>query len=290
MINFILPNMEKYKLLLDEYINPIIDNLNKDKYKISDFAQEDCLNVHFFSEREYKNWVGFVGKNIFIPHGIADKNSRNFDNTGDFDYLIVSGEYWKQKHILQGVNHEKIIIGGYPKMDNMFKLKKNTYNKPMILWCPTHNFSTHLNLTTYPDFINYINDIPFDDFIFKISQHPANKYNLKPTKQELIDADIIISDSGSMIYEAFTMNKHVIFPDWIVKDNILRVYNNTFESQIYEEDIGMHANSIEELLEFCYNPVFDKKIKKFIDGIFQKELRGKSGKAIAEILERKDNS
>jgi len=38
-----------------------------------------------------------------------------------------------------------------------------------------------------------------------------------PTMQPLVDADVVIADAGSTIYEAWALGKPVIFPDWLGK-------------------------------------------------------------------------
>ena len=293
MINFIDPHKENYKEILDSFISPIVKHLQSDKYKISSESDKDCLNIHFFLEKEYLHWVGMNGKNIFMSHGIADKNWRNYNSVKRFDYVIVSGKAWEKKLVNQGMDVNKIFIGGYSKLDPLFnkKITKEKSDKKVILWCPTHNFTSELyrGLSTYPDFIQYINYIPHEDFIFRISEHPANRLAKNTTSDELIKADIIIADSGSTIYEAWALGKPVIFPDWIVKELISRVYKDAFEEEVFLNNIGYHAKDITELVKLLYEiTAIDENAINFMERILPSYLRGNSGLTIAKFLEQKD--
>lgn len=287
MINFIIPKTKYYVDVLYTMINPIKDNLNSEDYLISDISIQDCINIHFFNESDYINQVGLLGKSVFISHGIADKNWRNLNVVDKFNYIVVSGYSWKEKMIKDGLSEDRIFIGGYPKLDYILDKKKKS-DKKTILWCPTHNMNPNskCRVSSYPYLKEYLHEIP-SEFEVLISEHPANKTNRKSTMEELVDADIVIADTGSTLYEAWILGKPVIFPDWIIKDSILKSYPNSFEYKIFSKKIGYHANNIEDMISLIYSSFglgIDEKTELFIEGILPKSLRGSSGKTIAAFL------
>jgi len=277
-------------------VDPIIKHLPESSYEIitetyNDSKKawlhnvtDDDFDVSFFSDVSQQH-------SLFLSHGIADKNYRNANKMKYFDFVGVSGELWKDKLINQGMDKNKILVVGYPKLDFIFqnRVKTNSSNgKINVLYAPTHNTRPeNMNSTsTYPRFLN---DLEFlkNDFNIKTAKHPANKENRNITLEDLNWADVVISDSGSLLYESLALDIPVVFPDYLVKNNIFKYLNNTFEEKIYKEGIGYHGNSIEEIRELIYKAYdegLDKKTQDFIEGIFPKELRGKSGKVIADIL------
>lgn len=278
IINFIYNN-GKYQYVLDSLINPVIEHLPEGSYSKSSTLLESALNISFF--REIQPHIG-----IFISHGIADKNWRNGDLIKDYDYIFVSGMAWRDKLIRQKVDKNKIFITGYTKLDPIFQgiYTKQKYDKSVILYAPTHSTTKEVSLK---DKFEIYFDKLRDKYIVLESVHPANKETKKPTFQELIDADIIISDSGSIIYEAWALGKHVVFPDWIVKDFVTEKFKGSFEDKIYREEIGLHANNINgviDLIEYGLKNPINSKVVDFIEGIFPTSLRGNSGKITAEIL------
>jgi len=101
--------------------------------------------------------------------------------------------------------------------------------------------------------------------------------------QLLLDADVVISDCSSIIYEAWSLGKPVVFPDWIVRDAIMQRFRGSFEWLVYQKGIGLHASCLDELVEMLDGEMGSVE-KDFIEGVFPAELRGKSGLRAAEVL------
>jgi hypothetical protein len=288
MINFVFPESPFYKDVLDLTINPIIKHLYTNNYMISSTTQDKCINVHFFNENVYIGSVGRRGINVFLAHGIADKNWRNNIKPDLFDYCIVTGELWKNKFIEKGFSEDKIFIGGFPKVDNYFINTEKNRDKKNILWCPTHNmFPAHSQkISSYPFFEDYKHLIP-SKYNFIKSEHPANSKGHVATLNKLIEADVVLADYSSMLYEAWILDKPVIFLDWLIRDWVLNNYKGSFEAHIYSNFIGYHFNSIDELincLDIAIQNGIDDKTREFINGIYSPELKGCSGKVIAGFL------
>jgi hypothetical protein len=281
MINFVKPrSTEYYSQIWDSFIEPIARFV--DTFSISDSSRNDSLNVHLDNSHDYFEEVGVCGKNVYIPHGIADKNLRDASMLQLFDFVVVSGVYWKNKLIYEGMDLKKIFVGGYPKMDLVAKNIRVASTE--ILWCPTHSNTPG---STYPGLLPTISTLK-DKYKVVVSEHPYNRESKLPTFSELSTAKVVIADCGSTLYEAWALGIPVVFADWLVKDKITTVLAGSFEAKIYNEGIGYHANSEEEfvdMIEKAYNEYYlDYKVKEFIDGIFAPSLVGKSGKRIAEFL------
>jgi CDP-glycerol glycerophosphotransferase (TagB/SpsB family) len=266
---------------MDSIMNPILEHLPKDTYKITEEVQDNCFNVSFFTEH-------VPHKDVFLCHGIADKKYHDGSRVRDYDYICVSGIAWKNKLMNQGVNEKKIWVVGYSKLDPLFNdhidIIRND-NRIHVLYAPTHNMNNDKQ-SCYPRFNKYLNNIPKDMEIME-SQHPANKSDCSTTFNLLKWADVTISDCSSVLYESLALGIPVVFPDWLVKNSILNVYPKSFEYQIYNESIGYHANNIDNLWELvrqAKSKGLNTATKTFIDGIVDPNTMGISGKLIANKL------
>lgn len=272
-----------YAKTLQSFIGPI--KLHLPESSISNKSIPRAINVHFIRQDDYRTMVDAKeGTSVFICHGIADKHYWDGPLVSMFDYICVPGQLWHDKLFNEGVPIEKILTVGYAKLDPIFQglTKKTPGPRNRVLWAPTHSNSP----SSYPGFLEYLDKFPADlEVIY--SPHPYNKSNQMPTLQELTDADVVISDSGSLVYETWAIGKPVIFPDWLVKERVFRLYPYSFEEKIYKEKIGLHSDNFQDLVSLVYHALdvgIDPRAKEFIDGILSPELRGKSGESIAKKL------
>ncbi len=264
-----------YSRIINTMVDPIMEYLPEAR-KVNK-AIPGALNIRFFVEHEKQG--------AFMSHGIADKNWRTASKLKGFEYVFVSGSLWKEKLIMQGFPADRIFMNGYTKMDPIFqgKIKPQPHNKPIVLWAPTHNAIK--SVSSYPA-LNKQNKLLPDCYTIISSLHPCTSKG-DPTMQLLANADVVIADCGSTLYEAWALGKPVIFPDWLVRDGIYKYFPGSFEEKIYKESIDYHAQTPAELPIFIEQALHDgikPEVKRFIDGIFPPELRGKSGEATAKIL------
>jgi len=108
-INFIMRTTGRfYNGVLASMIDPVIPYL--DVYNYAKTCSLSGVNVHFFRENKYCERVGFSGTNVFISHGLADKNWRRYKLVKKFNYICVSGMLWHKKMISEGAPKDKIFI------------------------------------------------------------------------------------------------------------------------------------------------------------------------------------
>ena len=292
-INFIIPILNSsYGNIIRNMIEPVMKFL-PDSF-ISQQSRDNCLNIHFFVEQGYQEMVGFTsgkGINVFIDHGISDKCYRDAEKVKVYDYVCVTGPLWKQKMMDQGLPENKLLTIGFAKLDPIFNnclvKKKDVDSVIRLLWAPTHFNS----VSSYPAFEIYLNKFP-SNYIVATSAHPFHKPDKIPTFNEMVEADIVISDTSSIIYESWAIGKPVVFPDWLVKNDITKRYPDSFEDIIYRNNIGYHAESFEELIQLTQiaaSQGLDAKAQEFIEGILPAYLRGNSGQETAKVLRTLQN-
>jgi hypothetical protein len=263
-INFVYDNMsqhagEAYIHAIEALSNPIMKHLPKKDIGYSKIPLTR-MNIRFFnSARINEQGKTPVGPNdIFFSHGIGDKNYWKGSKIADYKYAFVPGPAWEKRMRNTGYKGE-IFVCGYTKLDPLINIDKNSIkknSKPKILWAPTHGYhSKNKGRSSYPAFSKYLDQIP-NDFEVITSLHPTSKMhnNIKqlPTMEALLEADIIIADAGSTLYEAWILNKPVIFPDWICSKDTMNHFKTdpaNFEYQIYSKKIGYHAKDMKGMIK-----------------------------------------
>lgn len=290
-INFVVPppDVSLYSKILLSIIDPIRVHLPESQ--ISPACQEGAVNVHFFNEEWYLRTF-FNCENstsVFYPHGMADKGWRDGPIVKVFDFVCVSGPLWVEKMVKEGIPKERVLMVGYSKLDPLFRKRTGKTNERVdprgtVLYAPTHERSAPC--TSFPAFLKYLERFPEDLRVLSCA-HPYHREDNEPVLQELEEADVVISDASSMIYEALALGKPVVFPDWLVKDHILNRWPHSFTAQIYRRGIGYHAKDFDHLADLVCEAL-ERKLKpedvQFIDGIFPPVLRGNSGKITAGAL------
>lgn len=291
LINFVVPSPPAY---LTIYEKVILSMINPIKPYLPECIQSDksvpgAINIHFFTEPTYfKKMLNMEDINVHMPHSLGDKKLRDANRVEEFyDYTCVSGPLWAEKMRKGHLPENKILIIGYPKLDPLFQNGKKAQKDPnciRVLYAPTHVGSG--KCSSYSVFTDYIDKFP-KEFQVSVSPHPYHHVGNQPTMNEFIDADVLISDGSSVIFEALALGIPVVFPDWIVKDAILKHWSNTFTAQIYREKIGYHADRFEDMPELIREAAVNKlkeADQRFIDEILPPHLRGNSGKEAAKVF------
>jgi len=229
-------------------------------------------------------WEKFPQASAFMSHGLADKNWRNKEKLSGFKYVFVSGPAWREKLKKQGMDEARIFIIGYPFLDPIWPSRE--LEREFVIWAPTHKAVA--SVSSDGKFSDALLAKLRGNFPFLYLGHPAVLGKASLTRDFLPKAKVVISDVSSVVYEAWALGIPVVFPDWIVKEGVLRSWPGSFEEKIYREGVGWHANSEEEifhLVEHAYQTgELGPKVVPFIEEIFPWELRGRSGKIAAEII------
>ncbi len=228
-----------------------------------------------------------------MSHGIGDKDYWTADKISGFRNALVPGPAWKER-LEKGGYKGEIHVVGYTKLDPLFngQYTREKRDKPYVVWAPTHVYvNKHRGRSSFPQCMTLINEIP-DEYEKHIALHPSSRlsrgYKQDVTMQETLDADVVIADAGSTLYEAWLLDKPVIFPDWICKEDVLNHFNpGNLEYEIYSKGIGYHAKDMKELIKMIDIALANgmrELVKEFIEKIYPSNIRGKAGELAAEAL------
>lgn len=258
-----------YKRIIEEITGPILEHID-----------ELPPELFFFLEQKEKT-------GIFMHHGMSDKGYHKTDRLKGINHLLYPGPLWKEVLVNRGIPAERIHIVGCPRLDPAFqgKIKYIPSDKKRVAWLPTHNAIPEIS--SYPAFENCLEWLPAE-YEITGGLHPSRRNDPGQTSMEvLFNADVVLSDTSSMLLEALSLGNPVILLDWLVRDGVEKLLHGTIEALIYQEGICYHAPSLIELpglIKVALDQGIDDKTQNFIDRIFPPELRGKSGKATADAL------
>ncbi len=248
---------------------------------------------------------------VVMSHGLADKSYLfvRHAETGEpllnfFEHVLVPGQ-WHKRRILErttakdrakriNLTEEQIHIVGWPRMDPLVQSgaadRAPGEDRPLrVLWAPSHD-KTRVGpegrrLSSYPAFEEYLPRLQ-DKFDVRVSLHPANRTEKSPTTGALQWADIVISDFGTLLYEAWALNKCVVIPTFLIPPEISTRRPQTAEAHVYRERIGQHAGSYEELEQMAAaNEPPGSDVKEFMDDYLAPEHFGVSSRRIAQVLD-----
>jgi hypothetical protein len=131
-------------------------------------------------------------------------------------------------------------------------------------------------------------------YIFRVSLHPRNREDRTPTGNQLVWADVIVSDFGTMVYEAWALGKPVIFPRWAMDVDALISRNPlSAESYIYRNRIGLHPESfaeMQQMLDEIQSQIIGNAVTRNFKRIVRIKRRRKSasdfrGNGVAKFID-----
>ena len=240
-------------------------------------AVAGAVNLSLFIRQGRDNDSGHrVPADVILAHGIADKryfftqdSTTQLPLANEYEYLlvpgmwhvnrIIEGSYRKNPHYQITVLQEQVKNVGWLRLDPLLAEATGSDSEPhhrlRVLWAPTHNVITGTNEKTveeiapssFPGFKKHVKQMAAR-YIFRVSLHPRNREDRTPTGNQLVWADVIVSDFGTMVYEAWALGKPVIFPRWAMDVDALISRNPlSAESYIYRNRIGLHPESFAEM-------------------------------------------
>ena len=196
-------------------------------YQALNSGKYDLMVVDIFPERKPKKcimmWHAIQGGKLI---GLGQKNGTYYrpDYAQYMDYIVVAGIGGIQMfNQCTGVPRSRILNLGMPRTDKYIGKKKGdggTFlaEKRAYLFVPT--FREH-NVTPYPciDW-QFIDDQLTDDEVFVVKPHPygfvcdMSKYKhivaidrMESTANYLMDADVVITDYSSTMFDGWLLNK-----------------------------------------------------------------------------------
>jgi UDP-N-acetylglucosamine 2-epimerase len=299
MINFLRTSSANYALVQEHILGLIKAHLAPDEYSETvGRRRPGALNFSLFIDTR---------PDVLMSHGVADKNYfwRKDDNgnrlAADIKCCLVPGAWLRRRianHKALPHTDETIYQVGWPRLDALLRMQAEyeaqpKAPRPKVLWAPSHDNvrrgPEQATMSSYPAFLDELARLEKHADVVT-SLHPRNREQKQPTVEQLIEADVVISDFGTMLYEAWALGKPVIFPDWIVREPILEFQKGgAAEKHIYRENIGIHAASMDALIEAVHTQrQVDEKARAFIDDYIDPQYRGSSAKRVADVLRELD--
>lgn len=215
--------------------------------------RDDMLRVSLFPN---------VAGDVLLMFDLADRN--HFSQTGSdgrpsvagFRKVLVPGQ-WLRRRILQErgqyLGEADVIAVGSTRIDHLRRLMagRPAPEGPLkVLFAPLHKkwFDRSGAPMSCADDLGPRLEMLRDRLDLMVVQDPRNKDDKQPVTEELLQADVVITDYTSLIYEAWALGKPVIFPHWLCGQRILEKAPHCAEAQIYRDRIGHHAESFDEIL------------------------------------------
>lgn len=243
---------------------------------------------------------------VMMSHGVADKNYLSLaDAEGlffarEFQHILVPGPWMRRKLLATPgfpLGEGQIHVVGWPRLDMLLREKEfasarvaDPNRRRVVLWAPTHDFvkrgEEKTSTSTFPAFQECLPALS-GEFDVRISVHPRNRPDKETTKGALIDADVVISDFGTMVYEAWALGKPVIFPRWILGDRIQTYLPCSAEAYIMENRIGIHVDSFGQLVDAIRNGCDSAQrsgVDSFMADYLPAELAGNSSARVGHLL------
>ena len=294
-INFVLSASSNYLLVQRQILGTIQKHLHTDEYSLSEAAVvPGALNFSLFIRS---------GAEVVMSHGAADKNylyTRAADGeriVNSLKHVFVPGNWLKNRLLASKsvkLDPDQVHVVGWPRLDALLELRaahqpeRGHERRLKVLWAPTHDFARRgadeISTSSYPALLEHVPEIE-REFALSISLHPRNRHNKRPTAELLIEADVVISDFGTLVYEAWLLGKPVIFPHWLIGAPICEFLPRSAEAKIFRERIGLHAGSFKEMLAILRSgPKIGDDVKAFLAEYVDPGARGHSGKRVAELL------
>jgi hypothetical protein len=316
-INFVWQHHRNYAYIQEQIFGLIEECLPKNSvvHTVGD-AIEGSLSLSLFI-RQSREEIAVTPADIVLAHGIADKRyffiigSDGLPLVNSCKYVFVPGD-WHVNRLIEGryrknpkyqitLQDSQIRKVGWLRLDPMLNSSKspNSHRRLRVLWAPTHNTiasaGSELSPSSFPAFKKHLPWI-FINHKTEVSLHPRNRGTKTPTTEKLIASDVVISDFGTMVFEAWALGKPVIFPRWCIDVSTLLERNPlSAEAYIYRHKIGLHPESPKEMHKMLReikrarrgNVIQDLRgsgVAKFIDHYIDPATRGNDAQRTADEL------
>ncbi|MGH1576465.1 CDP-glycerol glycerophosphotransferase family protein [Planktotalea sp.] len=198
---------------------------------------------------------------VFLNFDLSDRRAliqKDYDGVplaSYFKHLLVPGR-WSRNALLSdsetALQPDQVFITGSPRIDFLRDLaaKRPSPEGPLkVLFCPLHSnwFDADGQVMSCDEEFSPL--LPMLEDLCTVTKvvDQRNLPGKKPVTQELLDADVIITDYTSVMFEAWALGKPVIFPRWIAGNRVVIKAAKTAEAHVYREKIGHHPTSLVEM-------------------------------------------
>ncbi len=292
-IHFVLDRAGSYQSVQSQLLDLIDPHLPQPPARNPDY-QQGALNFCLFIRPQ---------SDVVMSHGVADKNYLwSADGQGkrlanQREHLLVPGD-WLRRRLLESraikLDEDHLHVVGWPRLDLLIgqvptaRRPRIGRAKPRVLWAPTHNRrkrgETGRSTSSFPEFENYLRALSRFAWV-DVSVHPRNRRDHTPTGASMPQADVVVADFGTTVYEAWALGKPVIFPRWLLADRIAEHMPGSAESLIFAERIGYHPQSFDELVDILRaGPVLTPDVQAFMADYLAGEYFGHAGQRVAQVL------
>ncbi|MGH3424826.1 MAG: hypothetical protein ACRDO8_08865 [Nocardioidaceae bacterium] len=305
MINFSCTRARNYRQVQRQLMGRITRHLPDGSWTTTRRTYvEGALNFTFFVDFE---------ADVLMSHGAADKNyhwRRTEDGTEYLNNvqrrtdLLVPGPFLRERIVASDVldlDAEHVHSVGWPRLDLLIRRQdarrraereqpalqrwRQRRRRKRVLWAPTHDWVRRSTpVSSYPDFLPYVERLE-QYFDVSVSLHPRNRRTNTPTRAPLLDADVVITDFGTMLYEGWVLGKQVIFPDWIIGEAMAYHCPRSSENKIFRERLGLHPDNFEAMMDMIEQGTgLDERAVAHRDHYLDPLHHKHSGKRIADLL------
>lgn len=243
---------------------------------------------------------------VLMSHGIASKGIRA-RLCHDFHYALAPSLAHRDEMTRTGYPKWRAPIVGYTKLDWLLNPKlRRTLTAPTrddrirVLYAPTHggggeqftdpNTPTESKATlrtTWWRRDEILTQLDPDVFDVVECWHPRYTPGNKATLEQYLNADVVIADGGSTLWEALALRIPVITPEWLLDEGLRRARN--LEGVYYRSGDGYRATTPTELpviVEHAAKQGHTRNLDQWADTACPPELRGHSAQAHADWIEQ----
>ena len=294
-LNFVLDRSANYARVQESLLGTITTHLPAGSWTSSTGARRDGqLNFSLFVRQP---------ADVVMSHGAADKNY--FTDVRDDDgelfanrlsAVLVPGAWLRRKLLAVqdfALGPDQVVPVGWPRLDLLRRLPvpaPRPDGRLRVLWAPTHDFRKRgpeqRSTSSYPGFVPHLDELARHAEV-AVSLHPRNRTDKAPTDEALVAADVVVSDFGTLVYEAWALGKPVVFPRWLLGDRIQEHTPGSAEAHIFDARIGYHPGSMAELLAVLADgPAVTPEVDAFAADYLDNYRHGSSGARTAACAGR----
>lgn len=280
--------------MADRLVQPVLPHL-RHQALIESAPAPGAVNVYYTFRGLYGGVRPAGELSVFASHGIADKGWRPGHKVADqFDIDLVSGPLYAEMAIATGMPAHRVFVVGYPKLDPLIgrERSKSPDGRIRVLWAPTHGGGGEHDRrrssgrSSWGSLASLAGDLDEAMFDVIVAPHPRHRQDRRATFDEYLEADVVIADGGSTMYEAWALGLPVVFPTWMTGAGHASAL--TLEADIYRRRVGRHAQIPGVLPDLLFEAAVEgitAAEEEFVEPILPAELRGCSGRLHAEVLD-----